>query len=119
MKRSELDTKKRGLETRISKLRVQIYALPLTEDSTEKRQKLTNEVSTLEGEIQAVHLDMDKCDEADKKAEKRSDGLTPEEKELRGIQTRARLDRVFKAAMTDSRLDGAELELRVESHKGT
>ena len=100
------------LTIRASEIRSEINGLEPGDSTVEKRRELLGNLNTVESEWRAAVTEEAKADEAAPDAQ----GLTPEEREFRQLETKAELRQAFRAVMNGDSLSGADKEL--QEHRG-
>ena len=96
------------LAIRASEIKTEINALDPGDSTVEKRRELLGQLNTVEGEYRSALTE-------EAEVETRSidaGGLTPEERERRGLEARAELRNAITAVIEDRALTGAEHELQ-------
>ena len=100
------------LALRASEIRSDINKLDPGEDTLAKRRELLGQLDTVETEYRAALTEEAEAETTQPGA----DGLTPEEREFRQLESRAELRNVVHAVMDGRPLTGAEKEL--QEHRG-
>ena len=96
------------LQLRASEIRTEVNKLELTEANAEKRRQLVAELETVEKEFR----DALTAEAEEERSTPAADGLTPEEREYRGVVQRASLGAIFDAVVDHRMIEGAEREMQ-------